>query len=551
MGSLQLDMANNQTAAKLVDTIFHVFSEDFVHEELREQNYKIDGEIENQIAVDSTNIQIGEARDALSKAESATQGALVKFKAAFEQEKVAQLIGRAGVRRQLKEYNALSFESLIDNYTEKPQPLEENNFVDILKDLDSLKSLPDAPLYPETIDVIGLDDTDLSALAGSLNRITSPSTVSEEIKRKIDAHRDFYKAGVDLINQRHLASCPFCEQGLTASDPKAVIDAYVEYFSDEEEKHKAELRRYYSALRHKEKQIAGAEISLARQKSRYDTLKSWLPSMRETSLSQGESAVNAATEAIASLRIAIESKAKNLSAPSVAPDDDLAKRIGAINQVITDNNRNVGALSESVSKSDDERRSLQRRACDAFSREFAISRWPEIAALRANRNDLREKAAELRALEKSSPPTNARVRVADTFELLLKDFFGDKYVFDKDAFVIKRGVHEMARGPHRTLSDGEKTAIAFCYFVACVHRKVTANTDYRRLFMVFDDPVTSMSYDFVFAIAQTLKNLNIGGGGLVGAGRLKQGSGCPAASEAGRHDGSGYKGKGFLRCPYF
>jgi len=105
--------------------------------------------------------------------------------------------------------------------------------------------------------------------------------------------------------------------------------------------------------------------------------------------------------------------------------------------------------------------------------------------------------------------------VADTFELLLKDFFGKKYVFDKDTFLLKRGAHEMTRGPNRTLSDGEKTAIAFCYFVACVHRKVTTNSDYRRMFLVFDDPVTSMSYDFVFAIAQTLKNLNISNQGEV------------------------------------
>ena len=70
-------------------------------------------------------------------------------------------------------------------------------------------------------------------------------------------------------------------------------------------------------------------------------------------------------------------------------------------------------------------------------------------------------------------------------------------------------------GPQRTLSDGEKTAIAFCFFVSAVHRKVEANTDYKNLFLVFDDPVNSMSYDFVFAIAQILKNLNISDEGVV------------------------------------
>src|SRR3546814_19858890 len=38
-------------------------------------------------------------------------------------------------------------------------------------------------------------------------------------------------------------------------------------------------------------------------------------------------------------------------------------------------------------------------------------------------------------------------------------------------------------------------------------------SDYEKLFLVFDDPITSMSYDFVFAIAQTLKNMSISASG--------------------------------------
>ena len=508
MGSLQLEKAGDQSTAQLNDTIFHVFSEDFVQEELREQEYNLDGEIENQIAVDSTNIQLKEAQEALAKAESDAQSAFDTLKSGFGKGKASQLIDKAGVRKQLKEYGALSFEGLLAKYPEKPQP-PEKSFTDILKDLDSLKSIPAEPIYPEAVDAIGLDDIDLKALVDILNKVTSPSSISETIKKKIDAHRDFYKTGVDIIDQEHLSSCPFCEQGITASDPKSVIDAYVEYFSDEEAKHKLELRGFYAALNNKERQLTETENELARQKSRYDTLRAYLPSMKETSLAECEDAIKAAAAAISSLKSTIEDKAKSLGAPASPPDDDLTARIGAINQIVRENNKGVDALSRSVSKSDEERKKSQRQACTVFEQEFTISRWPDIEALRALQQDSKDKSAALAALEKSSPSTDARVRVVDTFEVLLKDFFGEKYVLDKDTFVLKRGAHEMTRGPHRTLSDGEKTTIAFCYFVACVHRKVTANSDYRRLFLVFDDPVTSMSYDFVFAIAQTLKNLNI------------------------------------------
>ena len=53
MGTLDLQKAGDAVTATVNDTIFHVFSEDFVQEELRERKYELDGEIETLIAVDS------------------------------------------------------------------------------------------------------------------------------------------------------------------------------------------------------------------------------------------------------------------------------------------------------------------------------------------------------------------------------------------------------------------------------------------------------------------------------------------------------------------
>ncbi|QYZ68719.1 AAA family ATPase [Neotabrizicola shimadae] len=514
MGSLNVARISDQAVAQLNNTIFHVFSEDFVQEELREQQYSLNGEIENQIAVDSANIQIKDAQDALARADSAEQSALGALNAEFNREKGAKLIDKAGVRRQLKEFASLSLDGLLGAYLEKPKE-PEKTFAAILKDLDTLRSIPAEPDYPELVNPIDLADLDLTALASSLERITSPSSVSESLKRKIETHRDFYRTGVEIIDHEHLSSCPFCAQSITAPDPRTIIDAYVEYFSDEEAKHKLELRRFYGVLNGKESQLSEAKTKLIRQQALYNSLKVYLPSVKNTSLADGVDIIKRAAETISRIKSAIESKAKILGSAASLPEESLDARVGALNQVIEGNNRNVEALTRAFAKSDDERKKSQREACSVFAQEFAISNWQDIEALRKHGNNKRDKATALAALEKSSPSADARARVADTFELLLRDFFGEKYIFDKDSFVLKRGAHEMARGPHRTLSDGEKTAISFCYFVACVHRKVATNGDYHRLFLVFDDPVTSMSYDFVFCIAQALKNINISNRGEV------------------------------------
>ncbi|WP_299478130.1 AAA family ATPase [uncultured Roseibium sp.] len=514
LGSLALEKTGDIVGATIADTLFHVFSEDFVQDELRERKYEIDGEIENEIAVDSDNIKLKDAQHALGDAQSKEHAAFSSINNKFEKEKLEELSEKAGINKRLKEYAELSFGKLLQRYRDKPDPPEQS-FVDILKDLDSLKSIPAEPIYPEPVALVSPNNIDLGALESSLQKVTSPSSVSEGIKKKIDVHHGFYKEGAQIVQDEHRTECPFCEQGITAPDPKAIVDAYIEYFTDEEEKHKDELRDFLRKLERKEDELNETERHIARQKSHYDDLKRFVPSKKDISMGSCEVAFVQARTAISSIKTAIERKAGALMAALALPSEDLAESIAQVNKVIERNNDRASELSQAVEKADDERKALQRKACSVFEREFAIENWADIEALRTLSVEAHNREQELNELEKSSPSTKARDRVADTFELLLKEFFADKYLFDRTSFVLKRGDQEMARGPHRTLSDGEKTAIAFCYFVACVHRKVEAVSDYRKLFLVFDDPVTSMSYDFVFSIAQTLKNLNISDQGEV------------------------------------
>lgn len=514
IGALQLEKNGGSVTANVTDTIFHVFSEDFVHEELRERAYEIDGKIENQISVDSDITGLEDAKKVRDKAVDDEKDAASTLREKYEKEKLAELNEKAGINKQLREYKALSLDGLLERFAEKPDPPAQS-FADILKDLDSLKAIPAEPAYPDPLGLIRGDDIDLGALRASLQKVTSPSSVSEDIKKKIDTHHSFYETGAKIVRDDHRSTCPFCEQGITNPGPKAIIDAYIAYFEDEEEKHKAELREFFRKLNQKETELKEAETQLARQKSRYDALKRFVPSKKDTEIDDGETRFTEARAVITSIREVIQAKEGALSAPHTLPGGDLAARIADINKIIEANNAKASELNKAVEKSDEERKALQRKACEVFDREFAIDNWTAIEALRAFRDEVKIKQGEVTTLEKSSPSTDARVRVAETFELLLKEFFAAKYVFDKDSFVLRRGDHEMIRGPNRTLSDGEKTAIAFCYFIACVHRKVASNSDYRKLFLVFDDPVTSMSYDFVFAIAQTLKNLGISDNGEV------------------------------------
>ena len=514
LGTLQLEKPGDKVTANVADTIFHVFSEDFVHDELRDRQYEIDGEIENQIAVDSANIELKDTQEGLQKAQEAEQAAGAALRTKLDTARVENLVEKAGINKNLSEYRSLNLDSILERFPDKPDA-PKKSFADILSDLDSLKSIPAEPVYPGTVDAVGSEDIDLKALEVLLQKVTSPSSVSDEIKKKIDAHHSFYETGTQIVQEEHRTTCPFCEQGIKTPDPKVIIDAYVSYFADEEEKHKRELRDYFRRLNQKESDLKETETQLARQKSRFDELKHYVPSKKGVEICGGETAFKDARTAVFAIKATLEQKAQELASAHSLPIDNLAAHIAALNEIIEGNNSKVTELTTAVEKADDERKAIQRSACTVFEQEFALSGWSEIEALRNLNEATRTKQKELSELEKAAPSTNARDRVAKTFALLLKDFFADKYVFDSDSSILKRGDKKMERGPHRTLSDGEKTAIAFCYFVACIHRKVASNSEYRNLFLVFDDPVTSMSYDFVFSIAQTLKSLSISDQGEV------------------------------------
>lgn len=508
LGQLQLNKRAETVKAQSEDTIFHVFSDEFVHEELRTKRYELDGKTENVIAVDSENIKITQAREAIEEVARKEGKVRKELLEKFNAEKIDNLNDKASVNKLLTEYKELNLEKVIDSTLSKPNQ-SEKPFREILDSLDKLKSLPADPTYPKNVITGSLEWVDVGALTESLKKETSPSSIADSVKAKIDAHHGFYETGISIIQDSKRTTCPLCEQSILSNDPKAVIDSYLKYFADEEEKHKSELRGYWSSLNGAKNALSRIQQDILKQKNAFDSLKGFLPTKKDIEVNDAESEMEALNKAISSIQDVIQNKTGALSDPYEFPNEKLGKLQKALVDQVDANNAKVADLNSSVEQSDKERRALQRKACTVFLNDFIVENWAEIEDIRLLKKDLKNKESEFDTLEKSNPSTSARPRVAETFELLLKEFFGNKYSFDKDRFVLTRGEREMDRGVHRTLSDGEKTAVAFCYFVASIHRNVSSNNDYAKLYLVFDDPVTSMSYDFVFAITQTLKNLNI------------------------------------------
>ncbi|MCY4101382.1 MAG: AAA family ATPase, partial [Rhodobacteraceae bacterium] len=335
LGMIALEKPGDKVNVSTQDTIFHVFTEDFVHDELREQNYEIDDEIENEIAVDSDNFKIMITQELLRNKQMEELKASSNSDEKFNRTKEEKLKNQAKINSRLREYKELTFDKILIRYSDKPEhPMK--SFNDILEDLDSLKSIPAEPDYPKELSLFSMDDIDLVELEGLLLKETSPSSISEDIKKKIDAHHSFYKEGIHIIQEEYHTECPFCEQGITNPGPKAIIDAYIKYFSDEEEKQKDDLRGFLKGLKNKEIELNETERHIAKQKSLYEGLKQFIPSKKDTVLSSCEMNLTRVRTAIHTLKKLIENKIGTLAEGRDMPSDDLTSSITQFNKIIVE-----------------------------------------------------------------------------------------------------------------------------------------------------------------------------------------------------------------------
>ncbi len=513
IGRLTLDLSTRQVTPQLGDRIFHVFSEDFVHAELRQTNFVVNGNIESKITLDHTLISTKDAEDKVEQAKTRLSETIAALERELSKSKEEQLSVKAGVNRRLREYTAIQLSDLISGRNVLPaQPAR--NFGNVLSDLDALKSVPAEPDYPGDIENITFNPSVIDTVITNLTRITSPSSVAEEIKAKITAHHGFIEAGIELMETGE-GNCPFCEQSVEHPPAKDLIASYIAFFADAEGTHKQALREDWSRVKSLRAMVAACGTTFSRNLSKYESLKKLVPSQKSVTLPDLPIGTQATDTMLGAFSDAILRKGTNPSEEVQPPELDLPSSFAALRQMIAEINQAFLALRVAIGASDTERRNLQRKACEIFAVEFVRSNWSSFEAVSMREDEARVAAAELAELKKSQLSDNAKDRVATTFESLIVSFFGQKYSFDKASFTLRRDNREMTRGPSRTLSDGEKTVIAFCYFIACVHKKVKTTSDYGKVFLVFDDPITSMSYDYVFAIAQTLKHLSISNTGTV------------------------------------
>jgi len=505
IGELSLDTKAKSVSISEPKYIFHVFSEDYVDEHLRNKLEQLDGNITHEIIVGKENADLDEKENEWNNKKTKTDIDFENLKTSFENAKKEHQKTYA-IRASLGAFRDLSLDVF---FREKSYVCDDefDAIAELLKQYEIFKSVP---ADPTPVDYLSspIFNVESNVIAETLAKITSPSTIASEFKEKISTDPEFFESGLTKL-RNNPSSCPFCTQDM-GHVAIAAVDAYTKYFDDSEAK---EIKRVDENISGVKRGISALErwgANYLSIESAYNDLKLYFPSLAETILPDPAQHLEGLKTDLETVLSSLETKRNDLSVAVSLPAIDLVVKLNAFDRIVDSSNKLIETLNKTVGNSDEERKSIQNKSCKAFEIDFFKRNQINIDDIRTAFEDLAVLEVEISEIKKKQGnKAQARDRVVETFALLLKRVFADRYTFDADTFKVHRNNQEMRRGSDRTLSDGEKSALAFCYFIAQTHLRVEAIEDYKKVYFVFDDPVTSMSFDYVYSIIQCLKLLRI------------------------------------------
>lgn len=477
--------------------IFHVFNSDFIEENIKPRNYTPDGNIEGyitgriQIELSTEKEREAEIREAITRMDYEIKNYLETAKSELRDK---------GVQTSTKEYGLFNEEDL----REIEMPTELLEYEVILEQLKSLGQLPDKPDISEPY-IKG--NTEIINKAAALLTATYPGTgLDDEFITKIKENRAFIEKGVEMLKDNE-SVCPFCLQSIGVAE-LSLIHKYKAFLANKESQFLREIDDCIADVDRTAINISRYIQEMLKTQKEIEDLKKYLPSLQNKSiiLTIGEEEINASFQA---LRELLKNKKRNTESAESSVKEVAVRCRSVIDSILQQHKNNASIIqfaNDLKNNTNHERLELRRSLCRAQLLRVRKKLLTTFVSKEAMESDLESLLMSIERKE-MQVRTSRKDRVYDTFNYFLNKFFSGKYLIDKDTFQIRFLGKCLGKKASRILSDGEKSIVAFCYYLASTHLLINKEDDYDDLFLIIDDPISSMDFNYVYVVAQILKEI--------------------------------------------
>lgn len=386
---------------------------------------------------------------------------------------------------------------------EKPEQKPDKSTNDLKKEVESVKG-ENAQKY-DPIPSIDFKATQVESNQLFLKTIIGKEdSVASDLIKKM-GNSDWVKSGLAYLPAYQelddtAKPCPFCQQNTIT---KTVVDSIKNYFDESYEKDLEELKKLYD-----EYQTAVNSIEI---KEKYDIPTSILENKTEFD--------NRYNKTISILKENIYKIKSKISSPSQAISLlDSSEAIININSLIEELNRKIVEHNQKI---DNVKESL-----DLIKTNFwNIMRWDydqTIESYHKDSEEINKKISELMTINSeldksiSSQKKIIQEQLKNTvnIEEAIVNINNGLVELGIDGFKIEKHTDNFykitregrSEDTFQTLSEGEKMIISFLYFCELCRGKKSATETSNKKIVVIDDPISSLSYVYIFNIGQFIKN---------------------------------------------
>lgn len=350
---------------------------------------------------------------------------------------------------------------------------------DVQKLLETLRASPKDKLPKIPIET--LPQNKMAEIEGILDRTVVSKTI-ERLKNNPKLN-DWVRKGLELHKGKK--KCEFCGSPL----PSSLLEKYEKHFSEEYENLMSELNTLTEDL--KKYKIS---ISFSDEKRLYPQLETKYKNIK----TEFEQCVNEYNENIGKLIKLLEEKTKN-------PFKKLAERLISFDgKSINENLKKLNEVIREHNGISDNFKSEQGKAFEKLELHYACEfnkenkYYDSLKRLDELKEEIKQNSEKIEKnkekIEDIEVQLSDIVKAADKINQYLRSMFGKEHIkieaTDKNKFKILRDGSDA-----KNLSSGERTAIAFSYFLTRLKDK---ETDISTAIVFIDDPISSLDSNHLY-----------------------------------------------------
>ncbi|KIQ21321.1 hypothetical protein RT99_10925 [Flavobacterium sp. MEB061] len=483
--------------------LFRVFNDDYIKENLEGLKYKPNGEIDGYI-LGKEKIDLSKEKEELEK---------TKIELGLKERELKSKIAKAiedldslSIRKNTGEYQNINYNNLFNSAL---NIVESEKFGDLITKHNQLKALPDNLQDLRNVSYLKKTTTPDQIIAFLDEKFTK-SSIADGFKTKIKNKQAFIETGINLFKENNTNECPFCEQNLEENALK-LIDQYLEYLSETEATQIKKANDLLSQLDLEKKENIETLKTFKNLEIEYLKNQKYIPSLANINLKEIKDLTELDSD-YKTINTALKKKKDDISISLLNENIKIAIKnillwIQDQNEKIQENSLIIKSFNDKKNNISSEKLDLNKRLCKARLIELKKAELETITEINNYNSKIKLLSDDILKKEQNEK-VSKKQKVVETFTELLTKFFGSKYSFDDKTFCLKFKNHLLESNASDVLSNGEKSIVAFCYFIAETHKCINKEEDYNKLFFIIDDPISSQDFHFVYATSQIIRTLN-------------------------------------------